>query len=144
MRDNSQQGDQRGGSRDAIENALTQVCRGFNGFLQFVASGHDILEPTPLIRAVPVIFTTAKLLVSSVDIGTADLQSGELQGSMNLEERDWIWFDYAQSLGIMHSIVPKEPHFSLTEVFLSHFLQRVAIVSAPGINDFLSSEMWHL
>lgn len=135
-------GDADGRGRGAIEESLGQVCRGFNGFLEFLATRDDITPVGSSTYVLPVVFTTAKLLVSPVELGTADLLSGELEQSMQLEERDWVWLDYPQSPGLKHTITHKSVEPRLAEVFYSEFMRRVAVVSASGIENFLRSQMW--
>src|SRR5262249_11387564 len=139
-----QRGDAGGVGRGAIEESMTQVCRGLNGFLEFLAARDDITPAGSSTYVLPVVFTTAKLFVSQVEIGTADLLSGEIEGPMRLEERDWIWFDYPQSPGLKHSIPRKPEQPRLAEVFYSEFMRRVAVVSASGIENFLRSPMWEI
>jgi hypothetical protein len=139
-----QQGDSSGVGRGVIEESLGQVCRGLNGFLAFLASRDDVLPVGGKARLLPVIFTTAKIFASPVEVGTADLRSGELHGAMGLEERDWVWLDYPQSPGIKHQIPHKPVSPLLAEVFYGEFMRRVAIVSAPAIETFLRSSMWEV
>ena len=95
-----QKGDSSSAGRGAIEDAVGQVCRGLNGFLEFMAKRRDLTPPNSMVIVLPVVFTTARLFVSPVDIGTADLLSGNLKHEMQLEEIDWVWYDYPQSPGL--------------------------------------------
>jgi hypothetical protein len=76
----------------AIEDAVTQVCKGVNGLAAALA---DLAKPNPsetitrhgrdfvVSQIMPAIFTTAQLWTTETDLGATDLASG------NLNEKDF-------------------------------------------------------
>jgi hypothetical protein len=145
-------GDQHGRQgRGEIEDAATQVCRGLNGFVEFLVTRLDLLPVGAHAVLVPVIFTTAQLWTSEIDLGTADIETGRLPaGKLGLQQRDWVWLDYPQSTGLKHSVrhepVPLTPHQSgpqpLARIFYAELMRKVAVVSPSGLTPFLTSALW--
>jgi hypothetical protein len=71
-----------------IEESPGQVCRGLNRFLEWLASREDFAPEGSSPCVLPVIFMTAKLLVSDTGLGTADQRSRELREAVELKERE--------------------------------------------------------
>lgn len=95
-------------SRGAIEEAAIQVCKGFNGFIEELKKkGKNFLnESANPIVIIPVIFTTARLFVSEVDLGSADIETGNLElTDVDLSERSWIWYEYNLSPSILKNVM---------------------------------------
>jgi hypothetical protein len=139
----TEQGDTAGTGRGSIEEAAGQVCRGLNGFAQFLAARPSLLRAGSTATLIPVIFTTASLWASAADIGVADLSTGKLPvGELKLESREWLWLDYPQSAGLQHEIRPHAEAESLRDVFFGEALRRIAVVSPAGIRPFLKSQLW--
>lgn len=77
------------GGRGTIEDAIGQVLRGVNGFVEYFRSNDSSLQPNVSyqlssefqfsVKFVPVIFTTASLWVSDVDLGATDLNTGDVK-----------------------------------------------------------------
>ncbi len=139
----TEHGDSAGSGRGAIEEAAGQVCRGLNGFAQFLAGRPVLLQVNQLATLIPVVFTTAALWVSTADIGVADLRTGKLPlSALKLEKREWLWLDYPQSTGLQHEIRQRSPAGSLRDVFFGEALRRIAVVAPAGIKPFLKSNLW--
>ena len=133
------------GDRDGLEQACQQVCRGLNGLIQVLATDPTLAKTKAGVDRVdflPVIFTTAKLFTSAVDLRTTDLSSGQVQLPGDVVERDWLYFQYPQSPGLVHSLNrwPEDGDI-WSEVVAREYFRSVAIVSANGIGEFLS-EVW--
>ena len=142
----SETGEASGSGRGDIEEASTQVCRGLNGLLDFFSTRDDLLPHGTTAWFVPVVFTTAALWTSTVDLGSSDIATGRLPaGDLGLVRKDWLWLDYPQSPGIKHSLLhdPVVPR-SLRDIFYAEGLRRVAIVSPTGIEPFLTAPPWDL
>ena len=122
--------------RGAIEEAATQVLRGANGMFEYIAT-HQFLEPGYKVSLVPVIFTTANLWTSEVDLGGANLTNGNMAEIMPLTPRSWLWFNYNQSPTLKHSLGTKEPWNSLGDILESEYTRSIAVVNAAGIEEFL-------
>jgi hypothetical protein len=87
-----------------IEEAATQVCRGLNRLIDsFASRGLPRLGQADLFF-LPVIITTANLWITETELNSASLESGEIQSDLHPEASPWLWYDYPQSPGIMHSV----------------------------------------
>lgn len=135
-------GDAQGQGRKVIEDAVTQVTVGVNGMIDFLPAHRSFAPPQEKIHLIPVIFTTANLWTSEMDLGSASLETGELAPSL-LEPASWIWLQHHQSPTIKHSMTLEVPVFKsdrLGDILEHDFSRSIAIVSAAGIEQFLSSE----
>jgi hypothetical protein len=133
-------GDFGGAGRGAIQDAVTQVFRGINGFIEFLSQNEDLVPKEKLVQIVPVIFTTAKIWTSMVDISITDIETGNSNvAELNATEREWIWYRYPLSPGIKHAVRNDgEGQQDLSGTFEALYGRSVAIVSPKGIDDFLS------
>jgi len=135
-----QKGDPIGGKREAIEDAATQVLRGQNGFIEFVSQRPEILPDRSKISFLPVIFTTAQLYFSRVNLSSSSLENGKVDLSEHsLEKIDWLLYDYNQSPGLKHPVSPDERDSKLTNILYNEYTRSIAVVSVDGISDFLIS-----
>jgi len=139
----SERGDPCGQGRGAIEDAATQVCRGLNGMVEFLALNSQILERDRPAWIVPVIFTTAKIWTSGVDLQKADLETGriDLKGA-DVKQKRWVWYRYHQSPGIKHTVRLDKMYHEIGEILDQRYARATAVVSAAGIEDFLTREWW--
>ncbi len=129
--------------RGAIEEAANQVLRGMNGLIDFMQSEPEIWKHEQEIRLVPVIITTAKLWTTDADLGSADPESGNLsKEGFSVEQRNQLWLHYPQSPSLRPSSLPAEKARKLADVLFHRFVRRIAVVSVPGIKDFLTDGMW--
>lgn len=135
------------GSRTAIEDAAKQVIRGVSGLLQCIGDHVSTLpDSSPPAFFVPVIFTTAHLWVTGVDIAEADLESGNVDlTNSELKEKPWIWLQYPVSPTLRHSLGRDHLERGLSDNdTLAHLLDQeytrtIAIVGTSGIEAFLRS-----
>ena len=129
--------------RKAIEEAACQVLRGMNGLIDFMQSEPEIWKREQEIRFVPVIITTAQLWTTDADLGSADLQSGNLSmEGFSVERRNQLWLHYPQSLSLRPSSLPAEKARNIVDALFHRFVRRIAVVSVPGVEDFLNAGMW--
>ena len=146
-----EKGDEKGSGRGEIEKAATQVMRGLNGFVEFFSDHSEVLENGPsgkLALLVPVIFTTAQIFVSEIDVSAADVKTGKLAvGEIGLTDRPWLWYRYHQSPGIRHTLTVRRDLFSAKDhtdvdvgnVVNEEFARTIAVVNSTGIENFLTS-----
>jgi hypothetical protein len=134
-------GDSNGQGRGHIEDAVTQVCRGIGGMVDMFLSGRLKTSGKPTsVYLLPVVFTTAHIWTSDVDLSTADLQTGELDfSSTEFAAKDYIFYQYHMSPGLKHSynwtgLRPDD----IGSFMDSEYIRTVSIVSASGIGQFLS------
>lgn len=91
-----------------------------------------------------VIFTTAQIWTSEVDIGKADLQTGKLKlEDIDAQKKDWIWLQYHLSPRIKHSVNSNKTPKGLGEVLAQDYIRTIAVVTASGIEEFLGKD-WSL
>jgi hypothetical protein len=135
--DKEGEGDTKGAS-----DAVTQVLRGMNGFIEYLGEKENLLRIenkesyTP--RFFSVIFTTAELWTSSVDLKQADLSNGNIDLPIeSLVNESWLLFQYNQSQPIKHSINIEHSSNKIFDIAQTEFTRTVAIVNPKGIKNFL-------
>jgi hypothetical protein len=131
-------GDPGGGGRGAIEEAATQVCRGLNGMVEFLAKNTAILPKESGAYFLPVVFTTAQLWASEIALSSAELESGKV----DLEEAEfgnkpWVLYQYHTSPGLKHSHSPNARPARIGAFLESEYIRTIAIVGASSIGQFL-------
>jgi hypothetical protein len=138
----NQTGDKAGKTNDAIEDAAGQVCKGLNGLIEFFHSQREKLPQGEKLYFLPVIFTTAKLWTTEVDLASASIDKGEFEsGSVALKETSWIWYQYNLSPALKHTLPTdgedsRNP-FDLSSALEQEFTRSIAIVCVKGIQEFL-------
>jgi hypothetical protein len=132
-------GDCGGPGRGAIENAATQVFRGVNGLIERFREDYGLLTTAKKAVLIPVVFTTARLFVSDVDISESDLKTGNIEVKpQEIEEKPWVCFQYPVSLGLKHTIHPTLAYEDLGELLDEEHLRTLFIVNGRGTEDFLT------
>jgi hypothetical protein len=148
----TEKGDPCGEGRTELDKAMDQVWRGLSGFVHFLRDN----APSRMIPhgdvstaiIVPVLFTTAKLWGSDVDISESDLRTGKLPPT-DLKPLPWLWLKQAISPGVRHTFHldmtrPKDPpsQVSIADILRDRYLRCTAVVTADGIGDFLGQTLW--
>lgn len=119
-----------------IEDACAQVCRGLSGLTNTLAQMPTLLDGKELITIFPVVFTTARLWVGKPDLWRADLTTGNPPPADELEQVDWLCYQYPMSPGLMHDVrLGKEPE-SLPEYVASKSLRTIVVVHAARAKEF--------
>jgi hypothetical protein len=141
------QGDEEGsGGKGAIEDAATQVSLGLNGLIEFFRLNPPPLHNNTRMIFIPVIVTTAQLVAASVDMGTCDIETGELDSDqVTLTEKEWLFYQYPVSPGIRHSAPqamtttpPLSRFVDLGTALEGSYLRSIAVVQGNHIAKFLS------
>lgn len=134
----NQRGDPCGSGRGTIEAAATQVCRGLNGMVQAVAGNPELLEGANVVYFLPVIFTTADVWSSDVNLAAANHLDGtvDLRGT-RFSREEWVHYQYHLSPGIKHSVRTGRVSTSVEELLDWGYVRTIPIVSASGIEQFL-------
>lgn len=136
-------GEPEGSRRGEIEHAATQVCRGLNGLIDYFTQKKNLLSGSEPVSFLPVIFTTARLWVSQIDLGAADLITGNLSVDPgSISETPWLFYHYHQSPGLKHSQPVRHPASSLEEALYKEYVRTIAVVNAVGIESFLCSNIF--
>ena len=129
--------------RGAIKEAIAQVLRGLNGFIEFSKNNYFWLSKSKNTYFLPVIFTTAELWTSDCDLSLASLEKGNIDfSSADLTPRPWIYFQYNQSPSLKHSFLKPSGSFDLSTVMENEFTRTIAIVNQSGIEDFLTQSSY--
>lgn len=153
LKSRQQKGDSSGTGRDEIEKACTQVLRGVNGFLNLLSAHPHVVGPLPQdvpdngarkISVLPVIFTTANTRVSEVELGQADLGTGNLTvEDLQTREVDWVRLRYHQSPGLEHSVASEgsatdgRRKDNLLGLLKYSYARDIVVVNSDGIGRFL-------
>lgn len=134
-----QKGDSRDGGRGAVESAVTQVLRGVSGLASLLARRPSVAGTWSKLALSPVVFTTANLYSSSVDLLQADPSSGEISpGGAELEPQDWISYQYHMSPSFKPGwTTGVNDTADLARVLKAEFIRSVPIVNPAGLADFL-------
>ncbi|MGA9994616.1 MAG: hypothetical protein WBP93_04330 [Pyrinomonadaceae bacterium] len=131
-------GDAKGESGRAIEDACSQVLRGLNGMVDLLFRHRHILANWRRADFLPVIFTTAGLWLSEVELTSAELESGNVDLTRsNFTRQPWVCYQYHQSPGIKHSASPINISSDLGLLIKSEYIRTIPIVSPEGIAPFL-------
>ena len=135
-------GTSQGGST-AIDGAIAQVLRGTSGLINHLFKrGSESCKTQEIIRFVPTVFTTAELWVTEVDLGAADLTTGDLPVvALEAKKVPWIWYNYNRSPDLRHDLEWSDFGADLTKELKYESARSIAIVSPEGISDFLG---WNL
>jgi hypothetical protein len=132
-------------STAAIEDAATQVSRGTNGLIEFFLRDPSKLEGVTEIQLLPVVFTTAGLFISDVDLRKTDLMTGELAPSeVTLRSVPWLLYQYRLSPSLKHVTGYSVTTAELVTALEREFLRSIAIVAPAGMEQFFrwASSLW--
>ena len=130
-------------SGQAIHQAVSQVLRATAGLINhlFKWSGRSFTTEG-VVRFVPVVFTTAQVLITDVDLGAATLATGDLSAeAVKAQATDWVWFNHNRS-----PLLPADLEWADLSGDLAHELRRefarsIAIVGPEGVDKFLTTHL---
>jgi len=115
-----------------------------NGFINYRFSDeHFRWERQTVTTLLPVLFTTASLLIAVGDLSSANLKTGELPPDWGeVREVDWLWYTYNQSPALRHRVgasvaSPIEP---ISRAIVRDYSRTIAVVSPSGIDAFLGMD----
>lgn len=136
-----QKGDNsRNSSSNEINDALSQVFKGVNGFIKF-AKQHpkEIKLDSKVSAIIPVIFTTANLFTSDINLLESNLEKGDVP-KHTITPTDFILLRYpvSESFLTQPSIITAK---SIGEVFDEIYMRTVIIVSTKGLSKLLVEEL---
>jgi hypothetical protein len=147
VKDNSTTGSGLGKSLDA---AVTQAIRGASGMIAATASEPNLLNGALMTTVVPVIITTARLVICETDLARSDVRTGRLPADVAFQERSWIWYRVMTSASIRHQVRWFEPEnryrigASLRHQQDYYYARSVAIVSSSGLREFIDQVQPHV
>lgn len=131
-------GDSAGEKGEAIETACSQISRGLNGFVNTLIRNNQLLDSNKAADILPVIFTTANLWTSDVDLSLSNLETGHSDISENsFEKASWIAYQYHTSPGIKHNHRQGIRPTRLGEFMFTEYVRTIPIISSSGIEDFI-------
>lgn len=136
-------GDGQQPGRDAIGNSATQVLRATNGFIEFCGTlpslvRHDTMGDSA--KFIPVVVTTAEIVVGQTELSLADLASGELPETFTVSREPWVWYQHALNLSMQGNIRGRaevEKFKNWQDMFAWTSLRSVAFVNSGSIGAFL-------
>jgi len=147
IKDSNKKGDKAGEGRSVLDEAIVQVWRGTSGFIGFLGANLRFLR----VRAnhahglvMPVIFTTANLWTSSVDISGSDLTTGTVP-TTNLTKVSYVWLKHNLSPDLRHSFdsgYTADKSRTLQDHLMLDYTRCVGIVTASGIEEFVRFDHW--
>jgi hypothetical protein len=127
------------GGRSDPEEAFTQLLRGVNGVARFLGSPAALMDNEQVVPLLPVLFTSAELRVTDVDLKKAALGDGALSVEAFPPSRpvSWLWYQFPQSHEIRHELKGVRTPSDIATSLLFDHLRTVAVVTPAGIGDFL-------
>jgi hypothetical protein len=133
-----EKGESNSSGRGRIEESVTQICRSLNGFVEFIAKNKQIISNKKMIYFLPVIFTTANVWLSDVNLSSMEIENGKVNlNNTNLNRVPWVSYQYQLSPGIKHSYSPTERSEEIGELLDSEYIRTIIVVSSSGIEEFL-------
>ena len=139
--------------RGQISEATTQVLKGLNGTISFFVNYYKKNKQFPLGRYVnsfsrvafmPVIFTTANLWVSDVDLSMADIENGNIDvSSVQLTQKEWLFYQHSQSPNIKHSFGNLGNSEGLSDLLYLDYTRTIPIINSSAIQSFFSQYFWN-
>ncbi len=131
-------GDPSGETGRSIEDAASQISRGLNGYIETISKNIQILRGHTHADFIPVIFTTAQLWGSEVNLSLADIKTGasDLSG-VEFKKLPWLCYQYNLSPGIKHSHSPFEQPAEISDLMDTEYVRTIPVVSPDGIEPFL-------
>ena len=131
-------GDSSGGKPEAIEDAATQVCKGVNGLVECLAANSQLVPSQQYVHLLPVIFTTADLWASEVELDSADIKDGKVNLSdAKFARKDWLFYQYNLSPGLKHSFSSEEKQKTLGNFMEAEYIRTIAVVNSKSTAEFL-------
>jgi hypothetical protein len=132
--------------KDAIEAACTQVMKGVNGLADLLLEEERMrpyIEGRHFVSILPVIFTTAELFVTGVDLGRASLETGTVElTESDVAKADWLYYQYPQSPKYKHGIRRASlEEDTFDDLSGRDYVRTVAVVTPEGLESFLA-EGW--
>lgn len=127
--------------RSPINDAAAQVLRGTSGLInRMFGESRGGFQSPPFARFLPVVFTTAELWVSGVDLGSADRATGRIS-TTDAERMDWVWFNHNQSPALQHDVERADVSSDLSTALRQQHCRTIAVVGSGGIESFLSRDL---
>lgn len=134
-----EKGDISGPNRGVIEEAATQLCRGTNGFIEFLARNTQVLHNSNNAYFLPVIFTTAHLWASNINLSSADIETGNIHPLRSeFTKTTHVFYQYHLSPSLKHSYRSSKRFNRLGELLDSEYVRTIAIVNASAVKEFLA------
>ncbi len=136
-----EKGDGSGTGRGAIEEAIAQLLRSVNGIIEFLINNRLPLQQTGPTLLLPVLFTTATLWESDLDLASADLSRGTIDTEARpLTRRPWIAYQYPTSPGLKTELPAINSGVAALAPALDILYTRtVLIVTATEASNFAST-----
>lgn len=120
-----------------FEEAAGQVMRGSNGLIESLLKFSKLINDPTGCDLMPVIFSTANLWVSNVDLNTTELDTGKTVIDPNgFKKVNWLFYQYNQSQKLKHSRSEWLGFDSVSDLLEALFTRTIPIVGPSGLEDF--------
>lgn len=127
-----------------FERAAARVSLGLSGLLHLFSTNAQFFPPEPryfeqvrTFSFLPVIFTTANIWTSDVDLRTADLGQGRVDLSeTKLHKQSWVLYQHSASPLLRHTLAFEEQAKTLEELVEREYVRTVPVVNPSGMEDF--------
>lgn len=126
--------------KDELESAIRQAVRGANGLVNYWIDNTPSLQPGDVRFVIPVVFTTAELIVTDVHLG----EKTSLDGVVEAAELDphvvpWLFYEFSIEPGLRHQRAQQlVARGGLEKVLERQYARTVPIVNTASIDEFLS------
>ena len=138
-----QQGDGSGIPKP-INEATTRALRGASGLMNHFGDRWSLGR----VVVIPVIFTTAELRTTDVDLSQSDIVSGKVTGDVKTAQVPWLWFSHNRSNDLRHDLLDvlfKTDSSIMPDVGVwsdpQSFSRSIMVVSAAGLGSIQSSRI---
>jgi hypothetical protein len=127
-------------SGQAINQAVSQVLRSTAGLINHLFEwSRRSFSTEGVVRFIPIVFTTAQVLVTNVDLGSVDLSTGDVPAdAVRAQATDWIWFNHNRSPVLRADLEWANVSEDLARELRLEFARSIAIVGPEGVDKFLT------
>lgn len=135
----NKKGNSGGPGKGEINNAVTQVCKSVNGFMNFLNKNNHLIDVENGNVIIPVIITTANLWVGLNNLKESELTTGNIK-DLSITEVSSIALRYHLTPSLTNKLKYKgTTGGKIGDIFERKFTRTIMIVSASGLEDFLNS-----
>lgn len=130
-------GDPSGKGR-SLRDAINQVEAGVSGMMGTLAEHPHFWANAKTVYFLPVIFTTARLFTTDVDLGASDINTGSLPPNAKVQEARWLWLEDNVSPDLLNPVPLAKPSISsVASLGIQRHARMIAIVSRDAVDTFL-------
>jgi hypothetical protein len=107
--------------------------------VEFLSENMQILSKIDEAYLLPVVFTTAQIWASDVELSSANLENGDIDlAGTSFVSKPYVFYQYHLSPGLKHSRSPVSRPTTIGAFMDSEYVRTIAVVTASGIEQFLN------